>query len=733
MSLAILKPELNLLDIFKSLYKTKIMKNWIYIILLFAISAIASPTKKDKALLKLAKNEYKQLRYAYAITIFKSYLLKQPNDTTALKLLSESYNKLNNYDSALVYLEKAVSLGLNRNKQLAELYANNKQYSKAKDLYAYFLETEVTKLSEARLYGFKNIDPLLVDSLDYLLFNTKLNTGFNEFNGVLYKDGLLFESNRIMQQAKPNNFFKRLFKGTPRAPEFAWDGAGYSKLYYYPNLDSIRSDSAFKNNIWKEKNSPSNYVDYSVMTPNDSKKIPGNFLLQLNSYQEYGTQSFDKISRDKLNIGAISFTADGKKVYYTRNQRKSTSTYQLEIWEAFNVGGRWVGAHKLFFNNPKYSYFHPAITPDGKRLYYVSDDVTGNGGTDIYYVDQNEDGSWKNTVNLGQDVNTSANELFPTFYEGSLFISSNGHPGLGGLDIYQLKNDRYGEPSLKNLGYPINSSKDDFAFSIKGGKGFFSSNRYGSDDIISFNHIIKYIKMRGKVLVDSNCVAGKKVYLYQNNEAGKSVLKDSAIVDNSCNYSFDVRPNQTYTLITSDEEGKLFESKIVTDGYANINESYIKDAALINIPMAEKERIAAQQIKDAGLANMTNKFRLTIDSLKTISKDYIELHHPFDQVYIIEKDLPDYYKIIEMVKKIQNKKIVIVSAADCNGSLEYNEDLSVRRANRIYRTLSKLSNNEVIIKNVGERELLKACDDVKKSIEEQVVNRYSYIFIIDNK
>ena len=74
---------------------------------------------------------------------------------------------------------------------------------------------------------------------------------------------------------------------------------------------------------------------------------------------------------------------------------------------------------------------------------------------------------------------------------------------------------------------------------------------------------------------------------------------------------------------------------------------------------------------------------------------------------------------------------MIVSAADCNGSLDYNEDLSSRRANRIFRTLSKLSDNEVIIKNVGERELLKACDDVKKSIEEQVVNRYSYVFIID--
>jgi outer membrane protein OmpA-like peptidoglycan-associated protein len=102
-------------------------------------------------------------------------------------------------------------------------------------------------------------------------------------------------------------------------------------------------------------------------------------------------------------------------------------------------------------------------------------------------------------------------------------------------------------------------------------------------------------------------------------------------------------------------------------------------------------------------------------------------------VYVIEQDLPDYYKVIELVKRIKNKKIVIVSAADCNGSLEYNEDLSTRRANRIYRTLSKLSDNEVVIKQVGERELLKDCSDARKDIAAQVVNRYSYIFIIDKK
>lgn len=709
------------------------MKRLLYILLFLTATSAIAQSKKDKALLRLAKNEYNHFRYSYAIPVFKSYLQKKANDTIALKMLSDCYQKLNAYDSALFYKEKAVLLGATKTKQLAELYANNNDYAKAKDLYAYFLSEEITKTAEARLYGFKNTAGMLADSLDYRLHNLSINTPFNEFNGVLYKDGLVLESNRIKMPLKPKKFIKRFFTRTPKPHEFAWDGAGFSKLYYYPNIDSIRIDSAFVYRPWMEKTSKLNYTDYSVITPNDSRKVPSTSSFYFTNYEDKKLQNFDAFLSDQMNVGAVSFTTDGKKAYYTRNQKKSNNIYQLEIWEAFQIEGQWVGAHKLFFNNSKYSYFHPAITPDGKRLYYVSDDPAGQGGTDIYYVDQNEDGSWRNTVNLGQDINTTSNELFPTFYEGNLYISSNGHPGLGGLDIYKLTRNNKGSVVLKNMGYPINSNKDDFALSIKGEKGFFSSNRYGSDDIIAFDHIVSFIKMRGKVLVDSNCVAGKKVYLQQINEKGVLVTKDSTIIGKDCTYEFNVRPNQTYTIMAYNNDGKNFEQVIQSDGYVKMNDNYIKEATLINIPLPEKEKLEAKMYKDAELASMTKNFRLTIDSLKAISKDYVELHHPFDQVYIIEKDLPDYYKIIEMVKRMQNKKIVIVSAADCNGSLEYNEDLSARRANRIYRTLAKLSNNQVVIKNVGERELLKACDDVKKSIDEQVINRYSYVFIIDNK
>ena len=719
------------------------MKNIKYILLFLllaiSINSLVAQSRKQNGLFKLAKQEFSQLRFAYAIPVIKKYLLTEPKDTSALVLLAKSYQNVNQIDSAVKYYDLANLFGVKYNSDMAEMYAMLGNYEGALKIYKSLIDSNKTKLADARFFGFNNRKKLIGDSLDFNIYNTKINTSFNEFNGVLYQNGLMYESNQFESTVNKKKFFLWNWlnlKKSNYAPEFAWDGAGFTKLYFYPNTDSLRADTLISGQ-WVEKKPLYNYTNYSTSSPNDTRKVIKTYDVKSYGAKEIIGQVFNGFKSDKMNLGAVSFTADGKRAYYTRNQKKSFNTYQLEIWEAIQKDGKWMNAHKMFFNNPKFSYFHPAITPDGKRLYYVTDDNSGEGGTDIYYVERNEDGSWKNTINLGQDINTAGNELFPTFYEGNLFLSSNGHPGLGGLDIYRLIKGINGEPVLKNMGYPINSSKDDFAFSIQGTKGFFSTNRSGSDDILSFDFKQSFVKIIGKILIENNIEADKKVYLYQKNEQGRSILKDSTIVDANGNYEFKIRPNQAYDLVTLDDEGNRFQQTITSDDYQKQNNDYVKNMAVINIPLSENVKqakfAAAEALRKAELAVQTTKFVRAIDSLKSLTKFYVELHHPFDQVYIIEQDLPEYYKVIELVKRLKNKKIVIVSAADCNGSLEYNEDLSTRRANRIYRTLSKLSNNDVVIQNVGERELLKDCSDAKKDIAAQVVNRYSYIFIIDKK
>ena len=694
----------------------------------------SAQSRKVKKILRTANYEMTSLRYAYAIPLYKSYLMKGGSDTTAYKNLAAAYLKIHAYDSALQYYQMAKDKAVNTLNIIPELYAILGNYKKAKELYLNLIADNNTLLSNARVYGFSNLDKFTTDSLDYKIAYTNINTPYNDYNAVLYKEGLVFESNRVnkIYKKRKSKKKKELFK--KYEPEFGWDGAGYSKLYFIPSMDSIHADSIITG-FFNEKVFKYALDDYSTATSNDSRKISTTYDRKAVDLPNAIKAQVFKPFQNDLNIGSISFTQDGNTAYYTKNQVKSKGVSQLEIWESKYINGFWTRGNKLFINNANYSFFHPAITPDGKRLYYVSDDPNGRGGTDIYFIDKNEDGSWKSTQNAGQDINTEGDELFPTYYNGSLYFSSNGHPGLGGLDIFKLEKNNKGGLLIKNLGYPINSSKDDLGFSIYKNKGFFSSNRNGSDDIYSFDFIQANIVLKGKLLVDNNCVGNKKVYLYQNDQNGNEVLVDSAMLDNDCNYEFSVRPNQNFSIVAYDLNGNKLSNAVASNDYSKLIDTYTKNMALINLPLPKKvleDRLAKEKaVQLAEEIAMAKTFKLTIDSLKVLTKDYIELHHPFDQVYVVKEDLNSYYKIIERVKRMKGKKVIIVSAADCNGSSEYNENLSERRAKRIYATLSKLSPNNVIIRNVGERELIEACDKATNNKALQKVNRYSYVFILD--
>ena len=694
----------------------------------------SAQSRKVKKVLRTANYEMTSLRYAYAIPLYKSYLLKGGTDTLAYKNIAASYFKVHQYDSALKYYQIAETKGVIATNKVPELYAILGNYNKAKELYTSLQAENNPLITKARMYGFSNIDNFKKDSLDYKISYTNINTPYNEYSAVLYKEGLVFESNRINKVYKKKRNIKKkpIFK--KYEPEFGWDGAGYSKLYFIPSIDSIHNDS-LNVGFYNEKVFKYALDDYSTATSNDSRKILTTYDKKAADFQNTSKVQLFKGFHDNLNIGSISFTQDGNTAYYTKNQEKSKGVYQLEIWESKYINGIWTRGNKLFINNANYSFFHPAITPNGKRLYYVSDDPSGNGGTDIYYIDKNEDGSWKPTQNAGQDINTEGDELFPTFYNGNLYFSSNGHPGMGGLDIFKLERNEKGGLLIKNMGYPINSSKDDLGFSINKSSGFFSSNRNGSDDIYSFDFIQANVKLKGRLIVDSKCLGNKRIYLYQADQNGNEVLVDSTMLDSECNYQFNVRPNQNFSIVTYDLDGNTLSYAVSSNDYNILNDTYTKNMALINLPLPKKvleDRLAKEKaIQLAEEVAMSKTFKLTIDSLKAMTKDYVELHHPFDQVYVVKEDLNSYYKIIERVKRMKGKKIIIVSAADCNGSFEYNENLSERRANRIYASLSKLSSNNVIIRNVGERELIEACDKASNNKALQKVNRYSYVFILE--
>jgi outer membrane protein OmpA-like peptidoglycan-associated protein len=706
--------------------------------------------------------------------------------------------------------------------ELPELYATVGNYESAIATYQKRLDntadntTTTYQLYQNRQKGFINRKIFNRDSLDYSVSYLSINTPYNEFGAAFFDSGFVFESNRSKRLTSSN--------------EFGWDGLPFTKLYYQIKAEGITTDSIQYGN-WKEKKIGKGLSDRTTATVNDNKSLQKQFDFQkLKSAPPVESPLFAPGLSGDYNFGSISFTADGREAFFTRNQTNAKGVKRLEIWTTRRVGQSFTAPVKLFFNKPAFSYFHPAITADGSRLFFVSDEPGGIGGTDIYMVNRKEDGGWDGTSNVGGFINTPGNELFPTFYEGDLYFSSNGHEGLGGLDIFKFSFDNDPYPVPKNLGRPINSEQDDLGFSIRDKKGYFSSNRYGSDDIFSYNYQKVKVSVNGVLTIDGVKKSGITVKIISKGEDGirAGTIIDSVLTAEDGSYVFNVRPNRNYQILIEDGRGNKSKHDITASDYINQNSlsqnihsnkvggndkniSSVNNGANLNKMGGDDKNVSTtnsgvnQQVnngtsnqnkaggedknvssiinvvnqqgnnggnnldkpsgdrtsisstnpsgnlnnynKDIGLINfVTPKPSITppvekpivakrtfisvVDSLQSVTKDYLLVHHEFDKVKIYKEDHDAYRDLVDRVRKLRGVKIVIVSATDCLGTDAYNEALSARRSHKIKVDLSRKGGNEIISIPVGERQLVMECSATDKDKKKQVENRYSYVFII---
>lgn len=197
-----------------------------------------------------------------------------------------------------------------------------------------------------------------------------------------------------------------------------------------------------------------------------------------------------KLSELNKNTGNTSFSLDGSEVFFTRNDNilNKQKTYNLQLFSAEKDGNKWRNVTKLPFCSPNYNFMHPAISPDGKMLFFATNKGGGQGGTDIWVSIREKDGKWSKPENLGPSINTSANEGFPFMDKyGRLYFCSKGHVGYGGFDIFFTEMTGSGMwKNPVNLGEPINSPLDDISIYVDGERkhGMFSSSRNGGDDDI---------------------------------------------------------------------------------------------------------------------------------------------------------------------------------------------------------------------------------------------------------
>jgi outer membrane protein OmpA-like peptidoglycan-associated protein len=433
-----------------------------------------------------------------------------------------------------------------------------------------------------------------------------------------------------------------------------------------------------------------------------------------------------KLNKDvnsKYHEADVVYTNDLQKVYFTRDNylngkvlKAKDGMVHLGLYKADVVApGEWKNIEPMPFNNPEYSVGHPALSPDNKTLYFVSDISGGYGQTDIYKININDDGTYGSPVNLGAKVNTAGREMFPFMANNNiLYFSSDKPGGMGNLDIYAAKLDGRSEPI--NLGAPINSFNDDFAFLKKPGDdhGYFSSNRLsgkGDDDIYYFKELVPLkmpcTQVAEGVVRDKNTgrrVPGALVILYDEdgNEIEVQIVKEDA------KFSFDVDCESNYKVEASKEN------------YSQDNKEFVSNAELdlgIDLDLAiDKEAVAQGTVTKVEYDNCQ-------EALDNIDNIYFDL----DKSYIRPDAASELDKVVKIMKRCPNIKIEASSHTDSRASKKYNEALSQRRAQATVDYIVNyggISPDRIHAVGYGETRLRNRCSDgVKCSEEEHQVNR----------
>ena len=459
-------------------------------------------TKKEKRGLELME----LYDYQSAIEVFESIKSKS---IYANRNLARCFEFVENYEQSEIYWKSVVKQDSSQASDLRQLYSVLMRNEKYVESWKYIKRHHILNKDDSRTSRLLNnenyINMILSDTLSYDVLSPNFNSNQQDFGVTYFGEQIVFASSR----------------------------GSYSPV----------------GRIWNWNELP--YLDLYIADADSN----GNVL---------NLKPFDNQINQKFHEGPAVFSDDLQTIYFTRSNydgKDESDVVRLQLFIAVSQGEGWSDIISFPYNSDEYSVGHPSISSDGQKLYFSSDMPGGFGGSDIYVSTQKTHPlrGWGEPVNLGAIVNSEGNEMFPVLNEdGTLFYASDGLPGLGGLDIFEIKANEKNELIPLNLGASFNSSSDDFGlvFNSKLNRGFFSSNRpggKGSDDIYFFNkreYPQKTYSIQGIVSdEDSIEISGALIHLYNEQKE----LIDSSYSDSMGVYEFHVQKPEIYTLSCSKE------------------------------------------------------------------------------------------------------------------------------------------------------------------------------------
>ena len=431
----------------------------------------------------------------------------------------------------------------------------------------------------------------------------------------------------------------------------------------------------------------------------------------------------------RFHESSTSFSKDGQTVYFTRNnftKRKlgsnTNGTILLKLYRATLDGEKWTNIEELPFNSEEYSIAHPALNADGTKLYFASDMPDSNGLSDLYVIDVYEDGSFGHPKNLGDKINTEGRETFPYISDsGRLYFASDGHVGLGGLDIFVAVPDFIGFSQPFNVGKPVNSPEDDFTFVLNEETriGYFSSNRYGgkgNDDIYSFKQTEDLITTCGQYVEGTvtdaytrEILPGAEVILLDSNNEEL----EKTTTNTKGRYKFSVTCENTYIIRGAKTSYSPTEAPLET----NMALEYTHQLPL----QLGKGGISGQSVRPG-------------DDLAKILNLQI-IYFDLDKSFIRTDAEVELQKIIAVMKEYPKMKIDVRSHTDSRSSDDYNMYLSERRAKSTIKYIIEkggIDRSRLSGRGYGESSLVNQCENnVNCNEKEHQENRRSEFILIE--